>query len=116
MVYDLLPTRQLSQVDLRGLAIPNLLHRYLLLSRPDRSRQTKAEHGHKKQAARARILTRICEIGVFMAHLSEGVLGRSGEARGPNFEKKTIFEIGEIPNLLHPPIYFIRGLLLTTGG
>ena len=43
-----------------------------------------------KQAARARILTRICEIGAFfVAHLSEGVLGRSGEARGPKFETKT---------------------------
>ena len=39
---------------------------------------------------------------VFVAHLSEGVLGRSGEARGPKFEKKeTIFEIDEIPNPLH---------------
>ena len=69
-----------------------------------------------KQAARARILTRSCEFGAFfVAHLSEGFLGRSGEARGPKF-KKTIFEIDEFPNLLHPLIYFIRGLLLTTGG
>ena len=51
----------------------------------------------------------------FVAHLSQGVYGRSGEARGPRFEK-TIFEIDEIPNLLHPLIYFIRGLLLTIGG
>ena len=50
-----------------------------------------------------------------MAHLSKGVLGGSGEARAPKL-KKTIFEIDEIPNLLHPLIYFIRGLLLTTGG
>ena len=50
-----------------------------------------------------------------MAHLSEGVLGRSGEARGSKIEK-AIFEIDEIPNLLHPLIYFIRGLLLTIGG
>ena len=53
----------------------------------------------------------------FVAHLSEGVLGRSGEARGPNFvRQKTIVEIDEIPYLLHPLIYFIRGLLLTIGG
>ena len=67
-----------------------------------------------KHTARARIFTRICEIGALLvAHLSEGVLGRSGEARGPKFEKKkkAIFEIDEIPNLLHPLIYFIRGLL-----
>ena len=55
-------------------------------------------------------------------HLSEGVSARSGEARGPKFEKKkkkekkTIFEIDEVPNLLYPLIYFIRGLLLTAGG
>ena len=71
-----------------------------------------------KGAARAQISTRICEIGVFfVAHLSEGVSARSGEARGPEFKKrKTIFEIDEVPNLLHLLIYFIRGLLLTTGG
>ena len=51
-----------------------------------------------------------------MAHLSKGVLARSGEARGPKIEKKTIFEVDEVPNLLHPLIYFIRGLLPTTGG
>ena len=51
-----------------------------------------------------------------MAHLSKGVSARFGEAWGPKSEKKTIVEIDEIPNLLHPLIYFIRGLLLTIGG
>ena len=51
-----------------------------------------------------------------MAHLAEGVLGRSGEARGPEFEKKTIFEIDEIPNLLHSLVCSIPGLLYTIGG
>ena len=50
-----------------------------------------------------------------MTHLSKGVSARSGEARGPKIEKQ-FFEIDEIPDLLHPLIYFIRGLLLTTGG
>ena len=69
-----------------------------------------------KQAARARILTRIREFGAFFAaHLSEGVLGRSGPAGAPKSEKH-IFEIDELPNLLYPLIYFIRGLLLTTRG
>ena len=45
-----------------------------------------------------------------MAHLSEGVSARAGEARGPKFEKND-FEIDEIPYPLHPLIYFIRGLL-----
>ena len=51
----------------------------------------------------------------FLAHVFKGVSARSGEARGPKIEK-TIFEIDEIPNLLHLLIYFIRGLLIATGG
>ena len=51
----------------------------------------------------------------FVAHVSKEVSARSGEARGPK-SKKTIFEFDEIPNLLDPLIYFIRGLLLTIGG
>ena len=35
---------------------------------------------------------------------------------GAQISKTTIFGIDEIPNLHHPLIYFIRGLLLTTGG
>ena len=62
-----------------------------------------------KEAARARILTRICEIGAvfFAAHLSKGVSARSREVRGPKSEK-TIFEIDEIPNLLHPYLLLPR--------
>ena len=80
-------TRQSLKVDPRGPAISNLHHPYPLLPRTDRARMTKTEMVIK-QAARARILTRICEFGAFIvAHLSEWVLGRSGEARGPKFEK-----------------------------
>ena len=62
-----------------------------------------------KQAARARILTRMCEIGAFfVAHLSEGVVGRSGEAQGPKFEKHDFRNRPKSPNLLHPLISFIR--------
>ena len=39
--------RQSSKVDPRGPAIPNLLHRYLLLPTTDRARVTKPENGYK---------------------------------------------------------------------
>ena len=115
MHYRQHTTRQSLKVDPRGPALSNLLHPYVLLPRTDLARVTKQKMVIK-QAARAQISTRTCEFGAFfVAHLSEGVLGRSGEARAPEVEKSD-FEIDEVPNLLHPLIYFIRGLLATTGG
>ena len=55
-------TRQSLKVDPRGPAISNLLHPYLLLPRTDRAHVTNQKMVIK-QAARARILARICEIG-----------------------------------------------------
>ena len=63
--YDHIPTRRLLKVDPRGPSIPNLLHRYLLLSRTDRARLTKTENGHKT-GRQGTDLTRICEIGAFL--------------------------------------------------
>ena len=65
-------TRQSLKVDPRGQAIPNLLHPYLLLSRTDRARVTKTENGHKTDRQGTDFDDNL------VAHLSEGVLGRSG--------------------------------------
>ena len=50
-----------------------------------------------------------------MAHLSKGPQPDPAKQERQN-SSKAIFGIGQTPNLLHPLIYFSRGLVLTTGG
>ena len=79
-------TRPSLNVDPRGPAIPNLLHRYLLLSRTDRARVTKAENGQNRPPGHGFGREFVKSELFFAAHLSEGILGRTGEATAPKCE------------------------------
>ena len=87
-IYTLLTmcTRQSLKVDPCGPAISNLLHPYLLLPRTNRARVTKQEMVIK-QAARARILMIICEIGAFFLWR---IFLRGSQADPPEFEKTDV--------------------------